>query len=182
MSYLKKRIDRSIRAPGYLLKVRNLEQQISMALTRIQPTFDPSGSIGYDFVTRDILVTEDLIMSDEVLTQVVARHQVTVRPTNCLMQTTAEDDQYLYPAHRKSSKQIILTPGPGPRSDSSDSPCDSPRSTGINPDASVQDGEFTVGNQLDSAHAKPEARFADGVSSAASCVSAVSLVLSLIHI
>ena len=54
MVHLNPREQRDLGSTGPLLKARNLENHISLALARLDPLFDSSGSIGYDFLERDV--------------------------------------------------------------------------------------------------------------------------------
>ena len=131
------------------LPVRNLEQQLAHAISRIEPSFDPDGPAGYKYITRDILVNEEILASDPASRAQRAQRHVNAPPQYGYVQLEGEDVRYqgipdwwtsLPPQSQHDHEDQFS------RVDSDNESCSS-HSPGFTPDASV-DGVVHGGDKI----------------------------------
>ena len=154
-----------------LLRLRNLDHQVSLALSRIAPNFDPSGVKDFWHISRDILVTKETVMNDEALNYVSVQYHNVSPPTHVVTAQLAGDN-ILYTGtaqHQDATAAFAETRVNSP---------ESPSSPGIRPDESmggeVDDDTTTEGNVVGIVIPSPPTYHSahDGLSSAISLQSA----------
>jgi len=153
-----------------LLRLRNLDHQVSLALSRIAPEFDPSGAKDFWHISRDILVTKETVMNDEALNYVSVQHHTMAPPTHAVTAQLAGDN-ILYTGtaqHQDATAAFAETRVNSP---------ESPSSPGIRPDESMGgevDDSTTEGNVVGMVIPSPPSYHSahDGLSSAISLQSA----------
>ena len=162
------------------LPVRTLEQQIYVALSRIEPAIDLEGACNFRAITRDILVHE----------YVAAQHHLTYRPSHAARsQPEAMDSKYtgaeLLPPPALESLYADETASVPPWCVSSPKPPRSPTSPTADPDTDITEGTVT-GVSVPAPPARPDPRTWHGgaasvVSVGNPCVGPPSPMLIEVH-
>ena len=135
--------------------VRSLEQQISLCLLNLQPTFNNDGQVQYDYLDQDILVDYESVMAD-LRSYNNLRDFHIVAPPRDQEQPPAEDPRYgawedwALPANERvpyGEERPALNPEEVIEASSSSSSSTSP-TPGIYADASMRDDADDCGDDL----------------------------------